>query len=121
MIKNLFAWIKGKVYNKNRTDVEDSYLRKYIRKTCISNLEKCESILGSDESLKRFAELWDKDKEGIMMMVTSMEYEFFSGREFTHDELAAVRHVVGNVAMFFKSASEEFYLKELLREKMENR
>ncbi len=95
----------------------DLFLQKYVRKTCYSKVDTCEKILGSDESLKRFAKLWDEDKEGVVMMMTSMEYEFVSNREFTASELATLRHVIGNISMFFKNASEEWNIKQILRAK----
>ncbi len=100
-----------------KLDIEDTYLRKYIKKRCIKNLQRCEQILESHEALKKFSDLWNQEKESIMLMLTGIEYEFLSNREFTEKELAAVRHVIGNVSLFFKKCNESYNLQEAIRAK----
>jgi len=100
-----------------KLDIEDTYLRKYIKKSCRKNLERCEEILESDEALKKFANLWSEEKESIMLMLTGIEYEFLANREFTNKELAAIRHVVGNVASFFMRCRDSHQLNEVIRAK----
>lgn len=87
-------------------DIKDIYLKKYIRKTCSSNLESCAEIV-STNGLNAFAKLWEENKEDLMLMIAGVEYEFVSKESFNASDLATLRHALGNVVMFFQGCSDE--------------
>ena len=99
-MKSLIKKIRSKF--KRKPILTDFYLNQYVKKTCATKMDDCESILGSREGLRAFADFWKNNKEELSLMLTSIEYEFLHGQEFTKDELAALRHAVGNVSLFFQ-------------------
>jgi len=95
-------------------DIKDIYLKKYIKKTCSSNLESCTEIV-STNGLNAFAKLWEENKEDLMLMIAGVEYEFVAKEVFGTSDLAVLRHALGNVVMFFKGCSEEKSRAEAMR------
>lgn len=83
-------------------DVEAKLMRKYLLKGCTESLKECELLLGSDEALKHFGGMWGRYKADTMMMMTAIEYEFINGYDFTEAEHKVLRHVIGNISVFFK-------------------
>lgn len=110
---NISKFLKFFKKQEVKPDILDFYLVKYVRKNCRSLLENCGEVLGSDSALEGFAEFWTKYKPEMMIMLTGLEYEFLHNETFTESELAAVRHVIGNVALFFENSKNENAIRKL--------
>lgn len=98
----------------NHLDVENFYLRKYVKESCSQSFKKCSEVLGDDSALMAFSKLWEDNKSGLMMMITSLEYEFMHTEEFTPDSLAALRHALGNVALFFQYSHAQYEERKMI-------
>jgi hypothetical protein len=99
-----YNWLKSLFKKK---DPEVNHLRNYIIKSCTGNLTTCRELLSSEEALKQFGKLWGDYKADMMMMLTSIEYEFIANYDFTESELKVLRHFIGNTGTFFKRCKEE--------------
>jgi hypothetical protein len=66
-------------------------------------------LLSSNEALKLFANMWDKQKEDLMMMVTKIEYDFITNNEFDKEQLLHVKGALGDVLTFYARCNEEYY------------
>ena len=87
---------------KEKKDFYSSQLRVYLKKGCGETLKECEQLISTDEGLKHFGEMWGKYKVDTMMMFTAIEYEFLHNYNFTEEEVRVLRHVIGNIGLFFK-------------------
>jgi len=95
--------IKSFLSQKEQIDAESALLRRYIKKGSVESLKNCEQIIETDEALKHFGKMWGEYKADTMMMMTAIEYEFIQNYNFTEGELRVLRHVIGNIGLFFKS------------------
>lgn len=91
---------------KEKKDFPYENLRVYLKKGSIENLKDCEQLLGSDEALKHFGKMWGEYKVDTMMMLTAIEYEYIQNYKFTEVELDVLRHVIGNIGLFFRGCKE---------------
>jgi len=87
-------------------DHEAAILRRYLKRGISENLTDCEQLLDSDEALKHFGKMWGEYKMDTMMMLTAIEYEFIHKYDFNEGELKVLRHVIGNIGLFFRSCKE---------------
>lgn len=85
-----------------RKDYQAAQLRSYLRKGCEETLRNCEQLIETDEGLKHFGKMWGEYKADTMMMFTAIEYEYIQKYDFTEAEIKVLRHVIGNIGLFFK-------------------
>lgn len=92
------------------------YLKRYVRKTCMGDMLRCEDIIDGKASVERFANVWEKDKASVMLMLTSLEYDFLGKEKYSDSEVDVMRHFLGNIALFFKTCYEE-HQEDLLKKR----
>lgn len=96
-----------------------SGLRKYFKASCQKTVVPKREILGSTEALKQFGLLWGDYTKEVMTMLTVIEYEYIQDNVFSEKEIAAVKSVLGNIAVFLKDSKKEYdeFLDEQKRKK----
>lgn len=65
-------------------------------------------LLNSNESLKHFGTLWNYHKDDVLMMLTVLEYEFISRNNYSEDQVAAIKTILGETGKFFKQCGSEW-------------
>jgi len=87
---------------KRENDLQRDLLRSYLKRGSEDTLKDCEQLVGSDEALKHFGNMWGEYKVDTMMMFTAIEYEYIQNYDFTESELKVLRHVIGNIGLFYR-------------------
>lgn len=103
MLKKVVYYFRKLFTPDKSVDPQVQLLRSYLKKGCEANLKNCEQLIESDEALKHLGEMWGKYKVDTMMMFTAIEYEYIQNYDFTEDEIKVMRHVIGNIGLFFKA------------------
>jgi hypothetical protein len=106
---------KLSILETEKKDFQASQLRVYLKQGCEETLENCEQLLSSDEALKAFGQMWGKYKLDTMMMMTAIEYEYIHKYDFNQEELQVLRHVIGNIGLFYRGCKVAHDTKEELR------
>lgn len=65
-------------------------------------------LLSTNESLKRFSHLWKYSGEDVMTMIALIEYEYISENNYTEEQIAAIKTVLGKVIKFIKDCDNEW-------------
>jgi len=103
--------IKGWFKKKKPIEIEAA-LKKYMKKMAYSKMEYARDLI-EIPSLKNFSDIYDKDKDSLLLVITKLEHEFFKEGP-TQSEMAAVEQVLARLWMFFKQCDEEYKLFEAL-------
>lgn len=82
-------------------------LQKYLKIISTKTIANPGELLSSNEALKQFGKLWGEYKADVMMMLTSIEYEYIAKNRFTPEQIDAIKYFIGNVALFLKGCKKE--------------
>lgn len=87
-------------------DLQAELLRSYLKKGSQETLKRCDQLIDTDEGLKHFGKMWGEYKTETMLVLTALEYEYIQNYDFTKQEVQAIKHFIGNLALFYKGCKD---------------
>lgn len=109
VINRVKKWFK----RKEKPAEIDAALKKYMKKMAYNKIEYARDLL-EVPSLKTFSEVYDKDRDSLLLVITKLEHEFFKEGP-TASEMAAVEQVLARFWIFFKQCDDEYKVYEALK------
>jgi hypothetical protein len=98
-------------------------LRRYFTLSCWHKEVPKRELMTSNEALKAFGQIALNHKADIMMMMAVIEYEYGRNRNYSDNEIAAVKKTLAEIMKYFISCGQEWeeYENEQSRSTLKNR